>query len=214
MNTFKVVRMAKRGDKLPAEFRQEWLDLHRELKRTANRIVASVATGEVALGGEAPPFDGMAALYFSSAEPARAALVDDPKRIEVLCEEQLMSQKPDADKLIKTSGQLKVVRTVIRRKDITLPQFKSYWMTNHAKLEKQVIAQSPVLRIVATFALPPGPGENEPNFDGMVELYFASVDDIRAMFAGPIPAMMRKDEENFVQMDAPAVRVICEELVL
>jgi hypothetical protein len=23
---------------------------------------------------------------------------------------------------------------------------------------------------------------------------------------------MRKDEENFVQMDAPAIRVVCEEL--
>ena len=72
-----------------------------------------------------------------------------------------------------------------------------------------VIAESPVQKIVASFALPE-PGSN-PAFDGMVELYFAADDDIRAMFAGPIPAMMRKDEENFVQMDAPAIRVVCEE---
>jgi hypothetical protein len=45
----------------------------------------------------------------------------------------------------------------------------------------------------------------------MVELYFAALPDIRAMFAGPIPAMMRKDEENFVQMDAPAVRLVATE---
>ena len=73
-----------------------------------------------------------------------------------------------------------------------------------------MIAESPVQRIVATFALPE-PGQ-DPAFDGMVELYFKSVEDIRSMFAGPIPAMMRKDEENFVQMDAPAIRVVCEEL--
>jgi hypothetical protein len=48
----------------------------------------------------------------------------------------------------------------------------------------------------------------------MVELYFDKVDDIRAMFSGPIPAMMRKDEENFVQMDAPAIRVVAEEYLL
>jgi len=214
MNMFKVVRMAKRGDVTPAEFKPEWLERHRELKRAANRVVASVATGEVALGGEEPPFDGMAAIYYSSAEAARATLLDDPKKIEVVCEEHVMSQKPDADKLIKSNGQLKIVRTVFRRKDLTQLQFKDYWLKNHAKLEARVIAESPMLRIVATFALPPEKGGNEPAFDGMVELYFASAEDIRATFAGPIPAMMRKDEENFVQMDAPAVRLIAEEFVL
>ena len=117
-------------------------------------------------------------------------------------------------KTIKAINQLKIVRTVIRRKDLTLAQFRDYWLKNHSTLEKQVIRESPVLRIVASFALPPEPGGNEPAFDGMVELYFASKDDIKAMFAGPIPAMMRKDEENFVQMDAPALRVVAEEFVL
>ena len=42
-------------------------------------------------------------------------------------------------------------------------------------------------------------------------LFRSALPDIRAMFAGPIPAMMRKDEENFVQMDAPAVRLVAEE---
>jgi len=72
-----------------------------------------------------------------------------------------------------------------------------------------VIAESPVQRIVATFAVPEAGAD--PAWDGMVELYFASLADIRAMFAGPIPAMMRKDEENFVQMDAPAIRLIATE---
>jgi len=35
-----------------------------------------------------------------------------------------------------------------------------------------------------------------------------------AQFAGPVPAMMREDEENFVQMDAPAVRLVAEEYVI
>jgi uncharacterized protein (TIGR02118 family) len=117
-----------------------------------------------------------------------------------------MSQKP------KPECKLKIVRTVYRRRDLTHQQFKDYWLKNHSKLEDRVIAESPVQKIVATFALPE-PGRN-PEFDGMVELYFKSADDIRAMFAGPIPAMMRKDEENFVQMDAPAIRAVCEEQIL
>lgn len=214
MNTFKVVRMAKRGDHLPAEFRQEWLERHREIRRAAKRVVASVSTGEVALGGDAPLFDAMSAVYYSSAAEARHALADDPAKVEVACEEYLMSQKGDAERVIKPNGQLKIVRTVMRRKDLTLAQFKDYWLKNHSKLENRVISESPVVRIVATFALPPEPGGNEPHWDGMVELYFKTVEDIRALFAGPIPAMMRKDEENFVQMDAPAVRMVAEEFVL
>ena len=57
-------------------------------------------------------------------------------------------------------------------------------------------------------------GAAVPPFDGLAELYFANVQDIRALFAGPVPATMRKDEENFVQMDAPAVRFVAEEYVI
>src|SRR5690349_24759701 len=38
----KVIRMVKRGDKLPAEFRQEWLERNRELRKAASNLVASV----------------------------------------------------------------------------------------------------------------------------------------------------------------------------
>jgi hypothetical protein len=48
----------------------------------------------------------------------------------------------------------------------------------------------------------------------MAELYFNGLEDIRTVFAGPVPAMMREDEENFVQMDAPAVRLAAEEYVI
>ncbi|MFM9967991.1 MAG: hypothetical protein ACKVQK_06280 [Burkholderiales bacterium] len=40
------------------------------------------------------------------------------------------------------------------------------------------------------------------------------MDYLRKMFAGAVPGVMRKDEENFVQMDAPALRVVTEEFVV
>lgn len=205
MNMFKVIRMAKRPEGASAgQFRQQWLDAQRTVKPAPSRTVVSLATGEVALGGELPLFDGMAALYYDSLETARAARAGLKDTTAVVCDEHLMSQKPDPDTRIK------IIRTVYRRRDLSHPQFKDYWLKNHSRLEDRVIAESPVQRIVATFAVPE-PGE-DPAFDGMVELYFANVADLRAMFAGPIPAMMRKDEENFVQMDAPAVRLVAEEL--
>jgi hypothetical protein len=75
-----------------------------------------------------------------------------------------------------------------------------------------VIRETGVQRIVATFALPED--DARPDFDGMAELYFNSLEDIHTMFAGPVPGMMRKDEENFVQMNAPAVRLVAEEYVI
>ncbi len=198
---FKVLRVEKRrAGESRDEFRNRWLAEH------SGKCVVTFATGEIALGGAEAPFDGMSATYFPTAEAARAAARQLSGDIVLACDEHLMAQKPAAD--IK----LKIVRTVYRRKDLTHPQFKDYWLNKHSKLEDRVIAESPVQKIVATFALPDA--GKDPAFDGMVELYFASAADIGAMFAGPIPAMMRKDEENFVQMDAPAIRAVCEEHVV
>jgi len=65
MDIYKVVRMAKRPALQSAEgFRQDWKEAHLNLLPPPARTVLSLATGEVALGGQAPPFDGMAALYY------------------------------------------------------------------------------------------------------------------------------------------------------
>ncbi len=207
MNVFKVIRMAKRPQGASAaQFREQWSKAQRAVKPAPERVVVSLSTGEVAMGGKLPPFDGMAALYYDSLELARAACATLKDDVAAVCDEHLMSQKPNPDTRIK------IIRTVYRRRDLSHQQFKDYWLKNHCKLEDRVIAESPVQRIIATFAVPE-PGK-DPAFDGMVELYFAAASEIRAMFAGPIPALMRKDEENFVQMDAPAVRLVAEELTL
>ncbi|HYL90928.1 MAG TPA: EthD domain-containing protein [Burkholderiales bacterium] len=196
---FKVIRMVKRrAGESREDFAKRWRSEH------PKQAVVTLATGEIALGGAEAPFDGMSATYFDSALAARAAAAQFSGDIVVACDEHAMGQKPDPQTRIK------IVRTVYKRRDLTHQQFKDYWLKNHSKLEDRVIAESPVQRIIATFALPEAGAD--PAFDGMVELYFASPEDIRAMFAGPIPAMMRKDEENFVQMDAPAIRAVCQEL--
>lgn len=209
MNTFKVVRIAKRGDKLPLEFKQEWVELHGQLKRSSNRVVVGIASGEK------PPFDGMAAMYYSSAAKAKETLIDHPQRQEVVCEEFLAGERLDVAKTIKNKDQIKIVRTIFRHKDLSLAQFKDHWLKNYVKLEKRLTVETPVQRVVATFAMPPEPGGNEPAFDGMEEIYVSSATDVEAMLASPIPALMRKEEESFIQLDSPlAVRLIVEESVL
>jgi hypothetical protein len=209
MNTFKVVRMAKRGDKLPLEFKQEWVELNSQLKRAANKVVVSMPTSDK------PPFDGFAAMHYSTVTKAKDTLADHPARQEVLCEEFVSGEKLDAAKTIKSKDQVKIVRLIIRKKDLSLAQFKDHWLKNYMKLEKRLTVETPVLRVVASFAVPPEPGANEPYFDGMEELYLASLEDFNAMLASPIPALMRKEEENFVQLDAPSnASLMVEETVL
>ena len=200
--SFKVIRMVKRrAGESREDFAKRWRAEH------PKQAVVTLATGEIAAGANAggaeAPFDGMSATYFPNAQAASAAAAQLSGDIVLACDEHAMGEKPNPQTRIK------IVRTVYKRRDLTHQQFKDYWLKNHSRLEDRVIAESPVQRIIATFALPEA-GAN-PAFDGMVELYFASPEDIRAMFAGPIPAMMRKDEENFVQMDAPAIRAVCQE---
>ena len=196
---YKVLRMAKRrAGESREEFVKRWRAEH------PKSAVVTLATGEVAAGGAESPFDGMSATYFPTERAAREAAAQFSGDLVMACDEHAMGQKKEP------KSKIKIVRTVYRRRDLTHQQFKDYWLNNHSKLEDRVIAESPVQKIIATFALPEA--GRDPVFDGMVELYFAAVEDIRATFAGPVPAMMRKDEENFVQMDAPAIRVVCEEV--
>ena len=202
--------MAKRGDKLPAEFRQDWLERHRELKRAARKVTAAVAHDS----NKDAEYSGMSSMYYGSAAEARAALGDDPAKMEVACEEQVIAQQGDADRLLKPMGQIKLLRAYMRRKDLSLAQFKDYWLKTHANLHKRLVSDTPVLRSRASIALPPPPGGNEPRFDGLVELYVSSTDDLRSLLSAPAMQLARKDEEHFVQLDAPVIALVAEEYVL
>jgi len=234
--SYKYIRMLKRAPSLTlAQFRDWWLagraerDKHAMENTAILRMVKNVATGEIAMGGAEPPFDAMLAVHFASLADAEAGcrsklsgLPDDDANYvnasapvqEMIADEYPMGEKPDAAAVLAGTRRLKIIRTVFRRNDLTHQQFKDYWLANHSKLEDVVIKQSPVVRIVATFAVPGALAGKQAPFDGMVELYFKSAQDIRAMFASAIPAMMRKDEENFVQMDAPAIRFVADEFIV
>jgi hypothetical protein len=63
---------------------------------------------------------------------------------------------------------------------LTHAQSKDYWLNQHSRLERKVIETTGLQRIIASFALPGNPVV--PDFDGLAELYFAKVEDIRAVF--------------------------------
>ena len=208
---FKVVRMSKRADKLPAEFRMDWLERHKELRRTASKLVASVVADGKPLGDEAS-YDGMAALYFSTFPEAKAAHEkgDAKGSISVVMDEKELFKRIDAT--LKNTGQLKVVLTNVRKPELTPAQFKTESLKGYAKVESKMLMESGIQKIVASFAAPDQGGN--PAFDSMLEIYFKDTDGLKAAFASPVIGALRKDEETVIKLDAPEIRIVAEENVL
>lgn len=208
---FKLIRMVKRGDKLPGEFRQEWLEHNRELRKTASGGLKAGVLSDAKVFGDEAPFQGMASLYFStSIEAAKAEDKSLAKgAISLVAEEKTLFERPDL--ALKSNGQLKVVVTAMRKKGLSPAQFKDLALKALGKIDSRALFESPIQKIVASFAVPQA-GE-VPFFDGMIELYFAEPDHIKAAFASPVIGMLRRDEESYIQMDAPEIRMVIEEHV-
>lgn len=240
MATIKILRMVRRSGVLSREqFRRSWLaelaPLHRKLLEAnpIDRILASFATGEM-VGGEQPPFDAMMEISFRDAREkdrvVAALSSDEMKRIEaklldssadlpfIVADEYLMSENAEwAARAARSPGpRTKVVRTIRRKRDLTLQQFKDYWLNQHSRLEKGRTQSTRVRKIASTFPLgsPAGTEAAEPPFDGMVSLYFEDAESAKQQFAGTAPSVMRQDEVNFVDMSESPVRSITEEVLI
>ena len=208
---FKLIRMKKRGDKLPAEFRQEWLEKNREVRKTANKLVASVVAEGKILGDEAA-YDGVAALYFPTEKEARASEDKNLGKdsISAVADEKTLFERTGAT--LKSMGQMKVILASVKKKELSPAQFKDASLKGYAKVDSKALMDSGIQRIVASFTLPEEGKESA--FDVMLEIYFPGTDELKAAFASPVIGALRKDEETLVQLDAPEIRIVAEEHVL
>jgi hypothetical protein len=119
---------------------------------------------------------------------------------------------------------IKVVRLVKRNPEMTNDEFRQYWMTKHAKIEREIGEISPIRKIQVSFALTQYVNtdgsrtlgeESEPSFDAILELYFDRIDDLFYEFNDTdIPNRIVTDELNFVDHSGGLVRVITEEEVI
>lgn len=208
---FKVIRMAKRGDKLPAEFRQEWLERNRELRKTAGKLLASVVAEGDLLPGE-PLYHGVALLYYPTTVEARAAQDKDLGKdaISVSADEKVLFEMTGAT--YKPIGQLKVMLTDVRNKELTPAQFKLAASKVYAKVESKALIDVGVQKMVLNFAkVEKG---TEPAFDSMLEMYFATGDGVKVAFGSPVVAQMRAEIEPYVDLNAPEIRIVAEESTL
>lgn len=109
---------------------------------------------------------------------------------------------------------IKVVLEMKKRKDLTREQFKNYWLNHHKNLELASLKRDPVKKIVVSFSTGEVINGKELPYDALVELYFDSIEDMKAQFAGDRDELMLKDEVNFIDPAAPRVFVLTEEYVI
>jgi hypothetical protein len=140
-----------------------------------------------------------------------AAQTQTKDAICVITDEKALFEKTGVT--YKALGQVKVILASARRKDLTPAQFKDASLKGYAKVDSKTLMESPIQKIVASFALP-NKAVPQPAFDVMLEIYFASTDDVKATFGSPVIGQLRKDEETLVQLDAPEIRIVAEEHVL
>lgn len=94
---------------------------------------------------------------------------------------------------------VKVIGLVRRRPDLSREAFRRYWLEEHSKLERASLKTNRVQRIVVSFFEEEVKGA--PPFDGMVELYYASREDMEQAWSGSHDGVMRADEANFCAPD-------------
>jgi len=116
-------------------------------------------------------------------------------------------------------GDIIMFQLIKRRKDLTFEQFKDYWLTQHNKIEQDIINKGRRKKIVAHFVKGVmGRGEvvagQDLPFDAVLELHYNSIEDMKASADPEIRARLSKDEENFIDMEAERVSYILEEYVM
>ncbi len=86
----------------------------------------------------------------------------------------------------------KMIILLKRKTSFTNKQFAEYWLETHAPLAKKM----PGLRRYVVNLVTPPPNR-EPDYNGVVELWFDNVDDMKKAFNSPEGQTTQKDTENF-----------------
>lgn len=148
-------------------------------------------------------------------EPEYADLVR-PDEMEFLDLKKSFSFLANEYPLIRSNqGAVKYISFLSRHPDITHEEFCHHWIHVHAPLVLSVSAfSSRVRRYTQNHCIPGSTrtmsGESAPDYDGVVELWFDSIEDILAAYSAPeYLAAIRSDEYNFITL--PVMRYVIRE---
>ena len=86
----------------------------------------------------------------------------------------------------------KLIILLKKKTGFTDEEFADYWLETHALLAKKM----PRLRRYVVNVVAPPPNR-EPDYNGVVELWFDNVDDMKKAFSSPEGQATQKDTEKF-----------------
>jgi uncharacterized protein (TIGR02118 family) len=159
--------------------------------------------------GDDPPFDAVAELWFADVDTLSKAFTGDmwekarkdhpnvvSGRIMFVTEEHVLMEQPPFG-----SGAVKYVGLLSRKDNMSREDFRSYWFEKHAPLA----LQTPGIRgYRACPAICSANGDSlisnreAPQFDGVVEMWFDSVEAFNESFRDPFWDQLRNDYyQNF-----------------
>ena len=88
-----------------------------------------------------------------------------------------------------------VIAIIKRKPGTTVEAFQDYWRTAHADIVRRLPG---LRRYVQSHTLPSGYRKGEPAWDGIAEIWFDSMDALRALRGTPEQAAVDADEPRFI----------------
>ena len=115
-----------------------------------------------------------------------------------------------------TTSVIKLIVAIKRNAAMSPQQFHEYWRTEHAHKVKSIPACAKYIRrYVQAHTVDAEYAAGDPHFDGTAELWFDSVEDMKAFYAdAEYLRVVRPDEAVFADMQATRFFVTREEMVL
>ena len=103
---------------------------------------------------------------------------------------------------------IKLIYSFKRKEGLSVEEFQRYWRETHGPIAARIPG---VRRYVQNHTLPElYDTKHPPAYDGAAELWFDSLESMRAGFASPENQAAREDEKNFIDHSG-AVLIIAEE---
>jgi uncharacterized protein (TIGR02118 family) len=197
-----ITRKAELAD---AEFHRYWRETHAPIVTRIGQLRMYTQSHRIPVQATNSPYDGEAEVLLDSLEALAqlrasreyldGALADernfiDLKRVEWMAAiDHVIVEGPSGDAMVKGVWQLK------RKPGMALGDFRRYWIEVHGALGAKLPG---IRRYVQSHLIDEAYLYAEPRHDGVAQLWFDSVDALRAAFNSSAGKALSADGANFI----------------
>ena len=206
-----IVAIKYRADRSKEACRQYWIEQHGplalELAGLKHYVQSLRVQGDEDVGNA--PYDGYGSLWFENEAAAKQALassqmaalkVDAEQFADAAGSKQLLAREVVMRDIPEKEDALKLVTFNYRKPGLSPEAFQDYWKNKHGPLVLRSFMA--LRRYIQNQALLSSYEDGaEPDFDGMLEAWLASLEALHAGEGTPEHEAVRADEANFLDPD-------------